>query len=102
MNEDRVAFSTQHFGPAKQLTKYGQPFAPSGSAEMENCMEKTRKNTRESVRRIYHQSKDQVSEEDSNTLHAQPIKEVMKWMKRHLDAYLATAEVYLEQNIDPG
>jgi hypothetical protein len=58
--------------------------------------------TRESVRRIYHQSKDQVSEEDSNTLHAQPIEEVMKWMKRHLDAYLATAEVYLEQNVDPG
>jgi hypothetical protein len=42
------------------------------------------------------------SEEDSNTLHAQPIKEVMKWMKCHLDAYLATAEVYLEQNIDPS
>jgi hypothetical protein len=52
--------------------------------------------------RIYHQSKDQVSEEDSNTLHAQPIEEVMKWMKRHLDAYLATATVYLEQNVDPG
>jgi hypothetical protein len=34
----------QHFGPAKQLTKYGQPFAPSGSAEMENCMGKTTKN----------------------------------------------------------
>jgi hypothetical protein len=43
-NEDRVTFSTQHFGPAKQLTMYGQPFAPSGSAEMENCMGKTTKN----------------------------------------------------------
>jgi hypothetical protein len=41
MNEDWVTFSTQHFGPTKQLTKYGQPFAPSGSAEMENCMGKT-------------------------------------------------------------
>jgi hypothetical protein len=29
---------------AKQLTKYGQPFAPSGSAEMESCMGKTSKN----------------------------------------------------------
>jgi hypothetical protein len=48
-------------------------------------------------------SVDQVSEEDSNTLHAQPIEEVMKLTKRHLDAYLATAEVYLlEQNVDPG
>jgi hypothetical protein len=44
MNEDQVTFSTQHFGPAKQLTKYGQPFAPSGSAEMENCMGQTTKN----------------------------------------------------------
>jgi hypothetical protein len=44
MNEDRVAFSTQHIGPTKQLTKYGQPFAPSGSAETENCMGKTTKN----------------------------------------------------------
>jgi hypothetical protein len=26
----------------------------------------------------------------------------MKWTKHHLDAYLATAEVYLEQNVDPG
>jgi hypothetical protein len=46
MNEDRVTFSTQHFGPAKQSTKYGQPFAPSGSAEMENCTGKTTKNNK--------------------------------------------------------
>jgi hypothetical protein len=44
--------------------------------------------TRASVQRIYEQSKDQVSEEDSNTLHLQPIEEVMKWTKCHLDAYL--------------
>jgi hypothetical protein len=43
-NNDWVTFSTQHFGPAKQLTKYGQPFAPSGSAETENCTGKTTKN----------------------------------------------------------
>jgi hypothetical protein len=101
-NEDRVAFSTQHFGPTKQLTMYGQPFAPSGSAEMESCMGKTTKNNELSHYVLHEnrydasitsQAKDQVSEEDSNTLHAQPIKEVMKWTKRHLDAYLATAEV---------
>jgi hypothetical protein len=46
--------------------------------------------------------KDQVSKEDSNTLHSQPIEEVMKWTKCHLDVYLATAEVYLEQNVNPG
>ena len=45
-NEDQVAFSTQLSGPARQSTKYGQPFAPSGSAEMENYMGKTTKNNK--------------------------------------------------------
>jgi hypothetical protein len=45
-NDNRVTFSTQHFGPAKELTKYGQPFAPSGSAETENCTGKTTKNNK--------------------------------------------------------
>jgi len=26
----------------------------------------------------------------------------LNWTKSHLDAYLATAEVILEQNVDPG
>jgi hypothetical protein len=54
------------------------------------------------VKQIYEASKGKVSEWDSSILHAQPIEEVLKWMKRHLDAYLATAEVYLDQNVDPG
>jgi hypothetical protein len=32
----------------------------------------------------------------------QPIKAVMQWIKCHLDAYLATAKVYLEQNVEGG
>jgi len=31
-----------------------------------------------------------------------PVEEILKWTKTHLDAYLATAEVILEQNVDPG
>jgi hypothetical protein len=58
--------------------------------------------TRESVKQIYEASKGKVSEQDSSILHAQPIEEVLKWMKCHLDAYLTTAEVYLDQNVDPG
>jgi hypothetical protein len=27
---------------------------------------------------------------------------MLTWTKSHLDAYLATAEVILEQNVDPG
>jgi hypothetical protein len=54
------------------------------------------------VKQIYEASKGNVSKWDSSILHAQPIEEVLKWTKCHLDAYLATAEVYLDQNVDPG
>jgi hypothetical protein len=47
-------------------------------------------------------TRDPDNPELTTTLHLQPITEVLKWMKCHLDAYLATAEVYLEQSIDPG
>jgi hypothetical protein len=43
-----------------------------------------------------------ISVKLTTTLHLQPIKEVLKWTKCHLDAYLAMAKVYLKQNIDPG
>jgi hypothetical protein len=35
-------------------------------------------------------------------LHGRPLEQILNWTKSHLDAYLATAEVILEQNIDPG
>jgi len=35
-------------------------------------------------------------------LHHDPVGNILNWTKAHLDAYLATAEVILEQNIDPG
>jgi hypothetical protein len=57
---------------------------------------------RESVKQIYEASKGKVSKRDSSILHAQLIEEVLKWTKHHLDAYLATAEVYLDQNVDPS
>jgi hypothetical protein len=31
-----------------------------------------------------------------------PFDKILKWTKAHLDAYLVTAEILLEQNIDPG
>jgi hypothetical protein len=35
-------------------------------------------------------------------LNARPLEENLNWTKAYLDAYLATAEVILEQNVDPG
>ena len=29
-------------------------------------------------------------------------REILTWTKAHLDAFLATAKVILEQNVDPG
>jgi hypothetical protein len=43
-----------------------------------------------------------VNEAESAILHARPLEQILTWTKAHLDAYLATAEVILEQNIDPG
>jgi hypothetical protein len=51
---------------------------------------------------IYKRAKDPDNNKLTATLHLQPITEVLKWMKCHLDAYLATDEVYLEQNVDPA
>jgi hypothetical protein len=58
--------------------------------------------TRDRVRAIYERTKDSNNPKLTTTLHSQPITEVLKWTKCHLDAYLATAEVYLEQSVDPG
>ena len=35
-------------------------------------------------------------------MHLQPITNILTWTQQHLEAYLATTEVLLEQNIDPG
>jgi hypothetical protein len=39
---------------------------------------------------------------DSHIIHRHNINTILNWMKQHLDAYLATAEVICEWNIEPG
>jgi hypothetical protein len=43
-----------------------------------------------------------VAAAESRLLHGRPLEQILTWMKSHLDAYLAMAEVILEQNVDPG
>ena len=43
-----------------------------------------------------------VNDAESRLLLGQLLEQILTWTKSHLDAYLATAEVILEQNIDPG
>jgi hypothetical protein len=58
--------------------------------------------TRDEVTKIYEASKRYVNDAESAILHTRPLKQILTWTKAHLDAYLATAEVILEQNVDPG
>jgi hypothetical protein len=58
--------------------------------------------TRAKAEQIYEGSKHYVNNAESAVLHARPLEQILTWTKAHLDAYLATAEVILEQNIDPG
>ena len=39
---------------------------------------------------------------DGLILHRARINVILTWTKQHLDAYLATAEVICEQNVEPG
>ncbi len=54
------------------------------------------------VSRIYEEEKQYVNDAESKLLHGQPLEQILSWTKSHLDAYLATAEVIFEHNIDPG
>jgi hypothetical protein len=58
--------------------------------------------THDKVSRIYEEAKHYVNDAESAMLHSHPLEQTLRWTKSHLDAYLATAEVILEQNVDPG
>jgi len=58
--------------------------------------------TRTEAQRVYKESKNQVTDCEARVLHPLPIEEILRWTKAHLDAYLVTTEVILEQNVDPG
>jgi hypothetical protein len=51
---------------------------------------------------IFKEAKLSVNDAESRLLHGQPLEQILTWKKSHLDAYLATAEVILEPNVDPG
>ena len=60
------------------------------------------KTSRDEVSRIYEEAKQYVNDAESRLLHGRLLEQILTWTKSHLDAYLATAEVILEQNVDPG
>jgi hypothetical protein len=58
--------------------------------------------SRDEVSRIYEEAKQYVNDAESRLLHGWLLEQILTWTRSHLDAYLATAKVILEQNIDPG
>ena len=51
---------------------------------------------------VYQDTIGNVSQTDSAILHRSNINTILNWTKQHLDAYLATAEVICEWNVEPG
>jgi hypothetical protein len=64
--------------------------------------ERHRKLTALRATEVYRDTLGSVSPSDSFILHRTQIAEILNWTKQHLDAYLATAEVICEWNIEPG
>jgi hypothetical protein len=48
------------------------------------------------------QTLDQGQPYDPRLLHRTPVANMINWTKQHLDAYLATAEMACEWNVEPG
>jgi Protein of unknown function (DUF1587) len=51
---------------------------------------------------VYEDTIGNVLHPDSAILHWSNIAMILNWTKQHLDAYLATAEVICEWNVEPG
>jgi Mrp family chromosome partitioning ATPase len=65
-------------------------------------MEQLRKDTANEAASVYQATLGNVSPTDSVVLHHARIDDILKWTKEHLDAYLATAEVIIDQRDEPG
>jgi hypothetical protein len=65
-------------------------------------LERRRKEAVTNATTVYNETIGNVLPLDSLILHKAKINEILNWTKQHLDAYLATAAVICEWNIEPG
>jgi hypothetical protein len=65
-------------------------------------MEQRRKDTANEAVAVYQSTIGKVSPTDSVVLHHARIEQILKWTKEHLDAYLASADVNIDQRDEPG
>jgi hypothetical protein len=65
-------------------------------------LERRRKDTATEAVAVYQATLGKVCQTDSVVLHHSRIEEILNWTKEHLDAYLASANVIIEQRDEPG
>jgi len=68
----------------------------------EESRQKALEMKRQKAQAIYTGTEGTVTEAEARLLHRDNVVNILNWTKAHLNAYLATAEVILEQNVDPG
>jgi hypothetical protein len=68
----------------------------------EISLEAKRKEAATRATAVYKETIGQVTDSDSLILHRERVTDMLNWTKQHLDAYLATAEVACEWNVEPG
>jgi hypothetical protein len=64
--------------------------------------EQWRKETANEAVAVYQATIGNVSQTDSVVLHHARINEILKWTKEHLDAYLTSADVIIDQRDELG
>jgi hypothetical protein len=65
-------------------------------------MEQRRKETATEAVSVYQATIGKLLPSDSVVLHHARINEVLKWTKEHLDAYLVSADMIIDQRDEPG
>jgi hypothetical protein len=70
-----------------------------GTISME---QRRRKETATKAVAVYQATIGNVSQTDSVVLHHARIDEILMWTKDHLDAFLASADVIIDQRDEPG
>jgi hypothetical protein len=90
----------------KELWKFSITIWKQRKAELHGTdgaisTEQRRKDTAEETVAVYQATIGNVSQTDSVVLHHARIDEILKWTKEHLDAFLASADVIIDQRDEP-
>jgi hypothetical protein len=67
-----------------------------------HSLERKRKETALRAQTVYQETIGNTHPMTDLLLHRQSLNTMLQWTKQHLDAYLATAEVLCEWNVEPG